>query len=63
METMKYEQALSELEAIAGKLENGDIDIDSLAGQIKRAKELIKLCNDRLHAVGEEIKSTGEEEA
>ncbi len=62
MEQMKYEQALRELENIAGQLESGSCDIDMLATKIKRAKELIKLCKDRLRLADEEIKTIISEE-
>ncbi len=57
METLKYEKALHELETIAERLEEGDCDIDKLASQIKRAKELIKACKDKLRSADEEIKA------
>ncbi|MCD8282942.1 MAG: exodeoxyribonuclease VII small subunit [Prevotella sp.] len=57
METIKYEQALRELETIAGQIESGDIGIDELSARIKRAKELIRLCKERLRLADEEIKN------
>jgi len=53
---VNYEQALSELEQIARKMENGEAGIDELSSQLKRAQELIKLCKDKLTKTDEEIK-------
>ena len=53
---VKYEQAVSELEQIVNKMENDELDIDQLSEQLKRAKELVKLCKDKLTKTDEEIK-------
>ena len=52
---MKYETAMCQLEAIADKMENGELDIDSLCEQLKTAQKLIKLCRDRLTGTEESI--------
>ena len=44
----KYETAMRQLEDIAAKMENGELDIDSLSEQLKTAQKLIKLCKDKL---------------
>ena len=53
---MKYEEALSRLEAIVDKMERGDMDIDTMASELKKAQELIKVCKDKLTHTVEEIK-------
>ena len=53
---LKYEAALVELQAIVGKMENDELDIDQMTEQLKRAQELIKLCKDKLTKTDEEIK-------
>ena len=62
MEKINYEQAVAELEEIVSKMENGQLDIDSLTEQLKRAQVLIKLCKDKLSKTDEEIKKILEEE-
>ncbi|MBQ2208774.1 MAG: exodeoxyribonuclease VII small subunit [Prevotella sp.] len=47
-ETIKYEEALAQLEAIVRKMEANEYDIDELAVQLKTAQRLIKLCKDKL---------------
>ncbi len=59
---LKYEQAVAELETIVKKMENDELDIDSLAEQLKRAKQLIQLCKDKLTKTDEEIQKILEKE-
>ena len=53
---IKYEEAVALLEEIVDKMENDELDIDQLSDQLKRAKELFKLCKDKLTKTDEEIK-------
>lgn len=61
-ENIKYEQALRELEDIVRDMENGNLDIDTLAEQLKTAKHLLKLCRDKLTKTEQEVKQILEEE-
>ena len=54
---MKYEDSIKELESIVRRMENDELDIDTLATQLKRAQTLIKSCGDKLTKTDEEIKS------
>ena len=53
---MKLQEALKELEQIVSRMENNEVGIDEMTTQLKRAKQLIKLCRDRLTKTDEEIK-------
>lgn len=53
---IKYEEAVALLEEIVDKMENDELDIDQLSDQLKRAKDLVKLCKDKLTKTDEEIK-------
>lgn len=53
---INYEEAVGQLEEIARKMENGEFGIDELATQLKKAQQLIKLCNDKLRSTDEEIR-------
>ena len=55
--TMKYEEALHELEHIVRQMENDELDIDQMGDKLKRAQQLIRLCKDRLTKTDEEIKA------
>ena len=52
---IKYEEALKQLQDIVEKMENDEFDIDELAAQLKTARQLIKLCKDKLAKTEEEI--------
>lgn len=54
-EKMSYGEAMQELEAILSRLRGVDVDIDSLAVDVKRATELIAYCRKRLAGVEDEV--------
>ena len=54
-EETKYEAALAQLETIVQKIENNEFDIDELAVQLKQARQLIKLCQNKLTKAEKEI--------
>lgn len=56
MKENTYEEALKQLETIVAKIENDELDIDSLSQQLKTAQRLIKLCKDKLAKADGEIK-------
>jgi exodeoxyribonuclease VII small subunit len=43
-----YAEALAELEAILDELEADTVDVDELAARVRRARELVDLCKDRI---------------
>lgn len=51
-----YSEAMLELQTILDKIESGNVDIDVLTDEIKRASGLIKLCKDKLYKADSEIK-------
>jgi exodeoxyribonuclease VII small subunit len=55
-EQLNYEKALQELQTIVKRMENDELDIDQMGTQLRRAKQLIKLCKDKLTKTDEEIK-------
>lgn len=55
MKETTYEAAIKQLEDIVSKMENDELDIDSLSHQLKTAQRLIKLCKDKLAKTDEEI--------
>lgn len=58
---MKYEEAVAQLEAIVRRMETGELNLDSLADELKKAQKLIKMCKDKLTKTDEEIKKMLEE--
>ena len=55
MKDIKYEEAVHKLETIVDKMERGELDIDSMAAQLKEAQELVKLCKQKLKRTDNEI--------
>ena len=55
--TMKYEEAVKELETIVRRMEANELDIDTLSTELKRAQELLRLCKDKLTKADEEVKN------
>jgi len=52
-----FNNAVIEIEEILHKIESGDLDIDKLSVEVKRASELIKECQKKLRSTEEEINS------
>jgi len=51
-----YNEAVQELQEILDRIESGDLDVDVLTQEIKKASVLIKYCKDKLYKADEEIK-------
>ncbi|MEG1612272.1 MAG: exodeoxyribonuclease VII small subunit [Alistipes sp.] len=51
-----YTEAMTEIEQILARFRNEEMDVDSLATQVKRATELITLCKERLSKVEANVK-------
>jgi exodeoxyribonuclease VII small subunit len=60
-ETMKYEEALAQLETIVRKMEANEYNIDELAVQLKTAQQLIKFCKDKLTKTEAELQKINAE--
>lgn len=50
-----FNQAVEELENILKQIESGELDVDELSGKVKRASELLRLCQSKLRDTEEEI--------
>lgn len=59
--TLTYEEAMQKLTAIVQEIESGKMGIDSLAKNLKEAKELISFCKVKLTKVEEDVKKTLED--
>ena len=53
---LTYEKAVKRLEEIVKQIEGGEMDIDSLAANLKEAKTLVTYCKDKLTTVEAEVK-------
>ena len=50
-----YEAAYAELKQIAAEIENESVSVDVLAEKVKRASELIALCQNKLRSTEQEV--------
>jgi exodeoxyribonuclease VII small subunit len=50
-----FNEAVVEIEEILRNIESGELDIDKLSVEVKRASELIKQCQKKLRSTEEEI--------
>ena len=50
-----FNSSIAEIEKILKTIEDGEPDIDKLAAKVKRAAELIKLCQNKLRETEKEI--------
>jgi exodeoxyribonuclease VII small subunit len=56
-----YKEALEEIEAIVGEIENETVDVDVLTEKVKRAAYLIRHCRDKLRKTDDEIRKVLED--
>ncbi len=52
---ISYAEAMAEVEAILKRLNEGELDVDRLGAEVKRASELIALCREKLRAAEEDV--------
>jgi len=52
-----FNEAVIEIEDILKNIESGNLDVDKLSVEVKRASELIKQCQKKLRSTEEEINS------
>jgi len=52
-----FSEAVVEIEDILKNIESGDLDVDRLSVEVKRASELIRQCQKKLRSTEEEINS------
>ena len=52
-----FNEAVIEIEDILRNIESGDMDVDKLSVEVKRASELIKQCQKKLRSTENEINS------
>lgn len=63
MKKITYEQAMTQLEALAAQMEKGELGIDELSQRLKEAQRLIKFCRQKLLNVEKEIHDILEQDA
>ena len=53
---LKYEEAMATLEQIVARMENNELDLDTMSEELKKAQQLIKLCKDKFTKTDQEIR-------
>jgi len=51
----KFEDNIKELEEIINELESGDVDLDTSIEKYTKAMKLVKLCDDKLKNIEEQV--------
>lgn len=54
-EKISFNKAIEELEGILKKIESGEMDLDDLTKQVKRASSLLETCNKKLKSTEDEL--------
>lgn len=54
-ENITYTEAITRLEQLTKAIEDGTLDIDNLAINLKEAQELLKVCKEKLSGIEEEV--------
>lgn len=55
MNKLSYDEAFTQLKDILDQIEQGDISLDTLSVQVKKAHELILHCQSKFKEVEEEV--------
>lgn len=53
--TLTYQQAFEELEKITNDIESEEVSVDDLAKKVKRAADLLEICNAKLKETEAEV--------
>jgi len=59
---MTFAVAIARIEEIVKNIENGEPDIDKLAGMVMEASDLIKLCREKLRDTEKKVEEIIKEE-
>ncbi|MFI3316748.1 MAG: exodeoxyribonuclease VII small subunit [Rikenellaceae bacterium] len=57
---LSYDEAIAQIEEIMAKFRAGEMSVDELTLEVKRATELITYCRERLHKAEEDLKKVME---
>jgi exodeoxyribonuclease VII small subunit len=50
-----YKAAITEIETILGRIEEGELDVDELTVNVKRVTELLNICREKLRKTETEV--------
>ena len=52
---LTFDTAFAQLEKLVAEIEDEQIQLDTLAGKVKEANELIKFCETKLRSIREDV--------
>ncbi|MFV0345308.1 MAG: exodeoxyribonuclease VII small subunit [Bacteroidales bacterium] len=52
---ISYSEVLEQIEEILSQIENGELDVDQIAEQVKKASNLFKICQSKLKGAQDEV--------
>lgn len=55
--SIRYSDAMEELEGLLDEIESDDVDLDDLAVKVERASKLIELCRSKIERTEMQVKS------
>lgn len=61
-EDITYKAAITEIETILGRIEEGELDVDELTVNVKRVTELLNICREKLRKTESEVNKILKEE-
>ena len=59
---IKYKAAVTEIELILEKIEEGELDVDELTENVKRVTKLLNICKEKLQKTETEVNKILSEE-
>ncbi len=60
--TFRYAEAMEEIQRILERLERGEVELDQLYEEVRRAQRLIRRCREYLRRIESDVHSLLEEE-
>ncbi len=60
--TFRYAEAMEEIQCILERLERGEVELDELYEEVRRAQRLIRRCREYLRRIESDVHSLLEEE-
>lgn len=59
---LDYDKAMQKLEQVVGRIEQGEMGLEEMRGEVKTALELIQLCRSKLRDIETDLSTLLDEE-
>jgi exodeoxyribonuclease VII small subunit len=57
-----YDKAIVQLEALVERIQQGEMGLEEMRGEVKSAMDLIRMCREKLRAIETDLEELFEEE-